>query len=310
MGNTKAIGTAYSDQDLTGSTLTDCIMVGGSSAPFNPAGGKVWYADSAVAQSGDGTNWTKAFGTIAAAVAAASTGDVIYIRGSFSEAVTMSVAGVTIIGAGPVPKSAQWTSAADTSSLTIAANYCRVQNIYFKPPARSAGTPTAIKLNGANWAYIVGNRFQGQTASYNAIYSPAANSDNVHIIGNEFYYMNTATYGAAILGVDTGGLSYSAWQIKDNVFSSCVTAININGRACVLTGNSVAEYGINASGAVAAVLALGIDLSGTSSGGNVVWNNQLGGTYSATLYVVGASGDQWAGNFNVLTGGVTAANPA
>jgi hypothetical protein len=55
---------------------------------------------------------------------------------------------------------------------------------------------------------------------------------------------------------------------------------------------------------------MGIDLSGTSSGCNMVTENQLGGAYSATLYVVGASGVQWAGNFNVLTGGVTAANPS
>jgi hypothetical protein len=57
-------------------------------------------------------------------------------------------------------------------------------------------------------------------------------------------------------------------------------------------------------------LAKGIDLSGTSSGGNSVWGNQLGGAYNATLYVVGTSGDQWGGNFNVLSGGVTAANPS
>lgn len=308
MGNTRAIGTAYRDQDLDGSTITNSSFSG----TINPHGGKIWYADSN-GPGYDGTSWAKAFKTIAAAVAQASNGDVVAIRGSFSETVTMSVAGVTILGVGTGPKQAQWTSAVDTASCTIAANYCSVQNVYFAPPAYSASTaygPSAIYLNGANWAYIVGNRFQGKTASYNAIYSPSANSDNVHILGNEFYYMNTATYGCGILGVETGGLSYSAWQIKDNVFSSCVTAININGRACLLTGNSVAEYGVAAAGTVGAVLALGIDLSGTSSGANIVWNNQLGGTYSATLYKVGASGDQWAGNLNVLTGGVTAANPA
>lgn len=312
MGNTRSIGTAYSDQDLTGSTLTNCTIVGGSLSIINPSGGSVWYANSAVAQAGDGKSWASAFGTIAAAVAVAQNGDIVAIKGSFSETVTMSVAGVTIFGVGTGPKQAIWTSAVDTASLTIAANYCKIQNVYFKPPAYSASTtygPSAIYLNGANWAYIVGCRFQGQTASYNAIYSPSENSDNVHIFGCEFYYMNTTTYGCAILGVEAGGLSYSGWQIIGNVFSSCVTAININGRACVLRSNSVAEYGITAAGAVGAVLALGIDLSGTSSGANVVWGNQLGGTYSATLYKAGASGDQWSGNFNVISGGVTAANP-
>lgn len=311
MGDTKPIGVAYRDQNLTGSTLTNCTVVGGNLLNLNV--GTTYYVDSTITAAGNGLTWNTALKTIGAAAALAQNGDTIAIKGSFSETVTLSTAGVTIIGVGTGPKQAQWTSAVDTASLTIAANYCRVENIYFKPPAYSASTtygPSAILLSSANWAYIAGNRFQGQTASYNAIYSPVCNSDNVHIIGNEFYYMNTGTYGAAILGVEAGGLSYSGWQIKNNVFSSCVTAININGRACVLTGNSVAEYGINASSAVAAVLALGIDLSGTSSGANVVWGNQLGGTYDATLYKVGASGDQWAGNFNVLTGGVTAANPA
>lgn len=311
MGNSIAIGTAFADQDLTGSTLTNCTVVGGNLMNLNV--GNTWYVNSAAGASGDGKTFATAFRTIAEAIAKVATNDTIAIQGSFSETATLSVAGVSIVGIGTGPKQAQWTSAVDTATLTISANYCRVQNIYFAPPAYSASTtygPSAILLSGANWAYIVGNRFQGKTGSYEAIYSPVCNSDNVHIIGNEFYYMNTGTYGAAILGVEAGGLSYSGWQIHKNVFSSCVTAININGRACCLTENVVAEYGINASNAVAAVLALGIDLSGTSSGANMVTRNQLGGTYNATLYKVGASGDQWAGNLNVITGGTTAANPA
>lgn len=308
MADSIPIGVAYRDQTLIGSQLLNCSISGVT----NPYGGNIWYCDSA-GPGYDGKSWASAFKTIAIAVAQAKNGDVIAIRGSFSEVVTMSVAGVTILGVGTGPKQAQWTSAADTASCTIAASYCSVQNVYFKPPAYSAVTtygPSSILLSSAGWTYIQGCRFQGQTASYNAIYSPVCNSDNVHILGNEFYYLNTATNGCGILGVEAGGLSYSGWQVKNNVFSSCVTAMNFNGRACVLTGNSIAEYGINSSSAVAAVLALGIDLSGTSSGANVVWGNQLGGTYNATLYKVGASGDQWGGNFNVITGGVTAANPA
>jgi hypothetical protein len=273
--------------------------------------GAIYFVDSVNgSDSNDGLSWGSALKTIAAAVALAVAGDTILIKGSFSEEVTVSVAGLSIIGAGTTPRQAQWTADADETCLTLAAQHCVVRNIYFKPPAYSAGTPAAIVLSGASHARILDCQFQGQTASHQAIYSPVCNSDNVHILRCEFRYLNTATYGAAILGVEAGGLSYSAWRIKDCVFQSCVTAININGRVCEVTGNTVLEYGITAAGAVGAVLALGIDLSGTSSGGNAVWGNQLGGTYNATLYKVGASGDQWAGNWNVLTGGVTAANPA
>lgn len=258
-----------------------------------------------------GTSWTTALKTIAAAVALAVAGDTILIKGSFTEAVTIAVGktGLSIIGAGTGPNQAKWTSATDTVSLTINATDVLVNNIKFACPTYTEGFPASILLGGAGYARIIGNRFQGQTASWNAIYSPVCNSDNVVIAGNEFIYMNTATYGAAILGVEAGGLSYSGWKIHSNTFNSCVTAINVNGRVCSVKNNTIMEYGIKADGSVAAVLALGIDLSGTSSGGNTVWGNQLGGTYDSTLYKKGASGDQWAGNFNVLDGGVTAANP-
>lgn len=278
--------------------------------------GTIYFVDSVGGSDGnDGLSWDTALATIAAAVALAVAGDTILIKGSFSEAVTLAstLTGLSIIGAGTTPKEAQWTGDADEVCLTIQAEHVHVQNIYFRPPAYSAGTPAAIQLDGANYTRIVGCRFQGRTGSRDAIYSATATSDNVAIVGNEFIYLNTATYGAAIHGVNAGGVQYSGWQIRDNVFNSCVTAIKLSCRIATITGNTVAEYGINASGAVAAVLALGIDLSGddaTNSGANAVWNNQLGGTYNATLYKVGASGDQWSGNWNVITGGVTAANPA
>jgi hypothetical protein len=275
-----------------------------------PTKGNIWYADSTVTTSGSGKTWERATLTIAEAVALASAGDTILISGSFTEAVTVSLAGLRIIGVGTGPNMATWTAAADAVCLTLSAVNCLVSNIKFRPPARSSGSPAAVKLSGAGYTTIKGCRFQGKATSYYAIYSPVCDSDNVTIEDCEFIYMNTATYGAAILGVEAGGLSYNSWKIKNCIFNSCVTAININGRICVITGCTIMEYGIASTGAGGAVLALGIDLSGTSSYGNAVWGNQLGGTYNATLYKVGATGDQWGGNFNALTGGVTAVNPA
>jgi len=275
------------------------------------ANGNVFYVDSVNGHDtdNDGRSLDQAYKTIAVAVAAAAANDTIYIRGSFSEAVTVAVEGLRIIGIGTAPKQAQWTAANDAVCLTIAAAYVHVENIYFRPPAYTASRATsAITLSNAHHARIVGNRFHGRTGSQAAIYSPVCNSDNVWICGNEFFYLNTATYGAGIVGVEAGGLSYSGWMIADNVFQSCVTAININGRVCNVLRNIIAEAGINAAGAGATVLALGIDLSGTSSYGNQVHGNYLGGAYNATLYKIGATGDDWGGNYNIA--GITAANPA
>jgi len=125
--------------------------------------------------------------TITAAVALCSaTKDTILLNGNFTEAVTIPTgcAGLKIRGLGRCPKDTQWGAATDGVCLTVNANYVTVENIYFKPPAYSAGAPAAILLGGANWCTIKNCRFQGQTGSYYAIYSPVCNSDNVHIIGN------------------------------------------------------------------------------------------------------------------------------
>ncbi len=287
------------------------LLPGGQfEGPFVQVSGNIYYVNSATgSDSNSGRSWVKPFLTIAYAVAQAAAGDTIAILGSFTEAVTVAKAGLRIVGCGTGPNQAIWTAATDAICLTIGAANVLVQNIKFQPPARTAGTPAAIKLSAASYATIRGCRFQGKATAYYAIYSPVCDSDNVTVEDCEFIYMNTAAVGTAILGVEAGGLSYSAWKIRRNVFNSCVKAIDINGRICEITDNLFLEYGISAAGAVAAVMALGIDLSGTSSGANVVTRNQLGGTYDSTLYKVGASGDQWAGNFNVLAGGVTAANP-
>lgn len=289
-------------------SLFDVAIADAALASF----GDVWYVDSVGGNDGNaGNSLAAAFKTIAVAVAAAAAGDTIFLTGSFDEEVVASKAGLRLIGIGVSPKQCQWTADTDETCLEITAESVLVQNIYFRPPVYGSDDEVAaIKLNGANYARILHCRFQGRTGSYNAIVSPTCNSDNVLIENCQFMYLNTATYGAAIKCEEAGGLCYSAWQIIDCQFSSCVTCIDLAGRACEIKGNTFAEYGINPAGALGAIMAMGIDLSGTNSGGNAVWGNQLGGTYSATLYVVGASGDQWSGNFNVLTGGVTAENPA
>ena len=222
--------------------------------------GTMRFVDSSVSASGDGLGWASAYKTITEAVAAAAAGDTIVMRGSFTESVTVSTASLTLMGAGTSPRDAcYWNPVAgnDKVNLAISAGYTKVQNVYFRPGPQSSTYSACIVLDtDAAHARIVGNRFQGTTGAYYAIYSPTVGADNVHVIGNEFMYFNTATYGSAIRGVNAGGVNYSGWQIRDNVFNSCVTAIFLSCRAATITGNTVAEYGINSSGSVAAVLAL------------------------------------------------------
>lgn len=279
--------------------------------------GTIRYVDSVNGSDmNNGLARTRAFATIAAAVAKSAAGDTLICKGSFSEAVTVSLAGLRIIGDGTGPKECQWTADADAICLLITGNYVEVSNIYFRPPAYSADRGTcAIKLSAAQWANIHHCRFQGKTGSQAAIYSAASTSDNAHIHDNEFFYMNTATYGAGIVGADAGGSAYSGWVIEDNVFHSCVKAIDLPARCCVIKGNQIPVAGNKADSTLGTVTTLGIGLDGTASGCNVVTENMLGGTYDATLYKVGnatGAADIWAGNYSpgMTTTGTTCANPA
>lgn len=268
----------------------------------------------------DGKIWGTAFKTISAANDVVSEGDLVLMFGSFNEAITCSTANVTFRGAGNNPKSCQWAAPTVAASFCLkpAANYISVENIYLRPVVyTTSGVPSAIRLSGSNWFTVKGCRFQGRVGSYAAIYSPVADSDNVHILNSEFYYMNTATNGIAIFGAEAGGLSYSGWKIAHNEFQSCLQGIDINGRACTITDNILMEYGINPAGSIAQLMTTGIDLSGTSSGANCVTRNQLPGDYSTARFVAGASGDAWAGNFcddtdesEVGDNGISIGNPA
>jgi len=290
--------------------------------------GTNYCVDSANGSDGaDGLTWETALATIGTALTYAVAGDRILVKGSFSEVVTIAAAqtGIAIIGVGTGPNQAVWTSDADTVSLTIEATDCLLLNLKFRPPAYSAGTPAAIQLgsstnNTAAYTRISGCRFQGKTGSYIAIYAPVP-TDNVVVVGNEFFYLNniTTVYGTAILGVQDGSYNaFSSWIIKNNLFVAPVQGIKLPGRHCQILGNHFEVNGLKADGTLGAVTGSAgskkmINLSGNGSecNCNQVHGNWLGGTYSRTLYTqayLTSDLDDWAGNYKIS--GLTTANPA
>lgn len=263
--------------------------------------GNIILADSA----GNGD-----YATITLAQAAASAGDTILIKGSFSEAVLGTKAGVRYIGIGTGPNMAKWTmvslvsSAANGWCLKLSAANCYVENIKFTPPAYlSSGVPTAINLDtGSDYTTVKNCLFQGTTSSYKAIYGLVP-VDNVRIEGCKFKNMNTASNGAAIYMPASAGVACSYWNIDNCEFNSCVTAINLDGRSCRVTGCTITEYGLKPDGTFPyQLLACGIDLSGTDTGCNMVTKNTLAGAYTSTLYKPGTANDCWFGNWVPVTG--------
>jgi len=297
--------------------------------------GNVWYVDPDTGSDGfAGLSWTEPFATMTVAVAAAEAGDTIKFRGTIAEAtITVAVDNLTIRGANPAVGSSHgagnvWmeAAAAQTELVIVTGSNCRFSNTCFRGPSAPGVTNytkgVCIRLSGCYGTQFVGCRFQGRAGSLAAIYSATATSDDVDIIDCEFLYWNTLTYGAAILGASTGGLAYSGWRIIDCTFNSCVIAIAFNAKCCEIRCDRIMEFGTPAApgGAIAAVLAMGIDLRSTSGGGgggNCVVGNYLDGAYTATLYKVNADvsgSDNWIGNYAIAgtgaTYGVTFANPA
>ena len=260
--------------------------------------GDVFFVDSASGRDGnDGSSKRRPLLTIARAVALASAGDTILIRGTFSEAVTVTgKAGLRIIGVGSNSSEALWQGATDTVSLTIAANAnCWIENIRFRPNTYTAGVPAAIHLTGASkQTYIVNCRFQGRGGSWYAIYSDGQ-SDNLHILDCEFVYNNTATYGTAIKS--SGAADLSGVVIQGNLFHSNLNDIVAPMRQSIIRNNVFASTGLLAAGS-AGVTVLGIDIHGAATGLNIVTGNFIGGLYHQACYY-GGTADHWAGNYCV-----------
>jgi hypothetical protein len=269
----------------------------GIAAKANPLH-DIIFVDSVNGNNGnDGHDRRRAKLTIAAAVAVAEAGDTIICEGSFSEAVVVAVAGLRIIGAGPTPNRCIWTAAADAVCLTInGVADCRVENIRFRPPAYSAGTPAAISLaSGANYTQIVNCRFQGQTGSYFGIKSTGA--DNVQIVDCEFKYLNNVTTVNGTAIATTAG-DASGWVIKGNRFDSNIIDLDAQLRHSFVIDNYFTGGGLAAAGTSSATLTTKcVDISGAATGFNTVTGNYFGALYHADGGLFGGgTSDQWSGN--------------
>jgi hypothetical protein len=266
-----------------------------------------------------GTDPSYAFKTIKAAVAGATAGTCILVMpGTYTEAaITITTAGLRIIGLGTAAKQVTATSATDVTTITINANGVEIANIYFKPPVYTADvTVASIKLGtSGSYAYIHDCRFQGQTGSYNAIYSATPGSDNVTIANNQFIYMNTTTYGAGVYGIDVAGSTYSAWRVIGNTFESCVVGFNVPMRVGEVYGNTFGINGVTSAGVIGAPTTTALSLAGVANtgdvGANKVHGNYFDGSYAKSYYVPAGATDDWGGNFNMgVTYGITKAVPA
>lgn len=272
----------------------------------------------------DGRDPEVPLSTVAGALALAKSGDTIFLVGNITEEVTASnlLEDITIVGVGNRPRhadkardyasfptykgisGASWRQAAShgatTPLLKIRGQGWSLQNLLWVPPSDAAAVfldrnaLSDVSEFDASHAEVLDCRFAGGQNSIDV-----TDCYGVLIKRNTFH----ATTAAAIMSTGAGVAQPQAADIDDNRFFNNDTHISVAYQDAVIRRNVFGRFAT-----------LGIDLTDGGAGGgnyNMVTQNLLSGTYSEIGgYKSANTGDSWGGNFNVLTGGVTAALPA
>ena len=255
--------------------------------------GTTWYVDSVNgSDSGyDGKSWDTPYKTIQAAVTAATAGDTLMMIGTFTEAVVCTKQ-LAFIGAGLTPNDCIWMeSAAGQTLLTLSGTDCLFDNIRFRIPTTGG---IGINMSASDYTIIQNCHFQGRTGSYYGIYN--AGGSQCVIRNNIFEYLNTATYGCAILGYSTTTMP-AGWEISGNIFHSNLRHIMMSMRLSFVHDNMFQSIGLKPDNS-ALTATVNLDVYGEIAGAqfNTVTRNMFQGTYSISGGFKPGTNDNWYGN--------------
>lgn len=294
------------------------VMIRGK-ALYDGGYGRVWYVDAKVGADGNsGKRRDRPFLTMSKAFTSVDSGDTIVFRGKVREELS-SPAGVfdiTVIGAANQPRhaddhsessspgrgssSATWTTPASPTAATplciVRQQGWRFIDILFDGPSDAA----AVQLfrdggsgddeRDASHAHFVGCKF---VAGQNHIEFKGGLSQCV--LEANLFFGATADSLLETVGAGIGTNNY--FRILGNHFHNNASHIDVGLNYATIAHNT---FG-NASGDK-------VDLRTGSE--NMVWGNALYGTYSNAGGYYAGTNDEWGGNWNSLSGGVTAADPA
>lgn len=315
-----AFDTDLSPTDRLASAFANFIL------PDSPAAH--YYVDTVNGSaSNNGLSWTTAFSTMAAALAAVSTGGTIHFRGDVREELTGSnlVFDVTIIGHGSLHH-------ADVPDTGYHPGSC-----IWRPPASPTATTPLLKLRARGWKfinimfdcpvdsaaiYMERNALSG-TSEYDPSHATFINCRfvdgkygiqdvggcyNVTLKNCEFKACTTA----AIANTSTAVANPLNWKIIDCLFPANVSSF---GNATHIDSPLNASFIKNCEFGTVTSTALYVDLTGGNV--NFVTGNKFGGSYDTSDYVAGTD-DNWSGNITadissnsaVADNGLTIAVPA
>lgn len=276
--------------------------------------GNTFFVDGNLGSaSNNGRSPSAPFLTMAAAFAIVRSGDTIRFRGNIREQLStpVGVFDVTIIGDSPRPRhadahtgnngysSATWKAPASPTATTpflrILQQGWRVENVLFSGQSGYAAVDIVRNADSGDderdgsHAAIVGCRFAGGVDGIR-LGKAGAYTENVFdvlIEGNQFNDQS----GTSIVGI-------TGWRalIQNNHFMSNVNHLVAPLTQSIIRDNTFGKFTTKA-----------IDLTGGAN--NSLYRNSLAGTYSNVGGYTGTSTDEWGGNYNVLSGGITAADP-
>lgn len=276
-------------------------------------GRRIFVMPSIGSDSNTGQTPSSPFRTMARAMQAVKSGDIIGVLGKVREQVVTppGIFDVTIMGLSNRPRHADdhsepgggssgstWAApaspTAETALLRILQQGWRIENLLFACPddygavelVRDAGSGDAER--DASHAAIVNCRFAGGQDGILSGKAATAYTEIVHNVLIEGCTFNDQS------GTSLGGINGRRFQIVGNVFQDVGDAISIPAVQFAILDNVIGAHGTD-----------GINLTDGSE--NVVTRNYLSGLYATDtgIYVAG-SDDEWAGNYTMDAAQATA----
>ena len=301
----------------------------GGNTVFYPAGlgaATVYFVDGTNGDDNNGgLSWENAFATINTAMTAVGNlGErgrgVVYVApagytedvvtplnadGSFGALIATNPTGIQSYGA-------TWITAstAGAACLTVRARGWYISGFEFDALADAAcivlGGTTAG--NNAAGTIIENNLIVGQNQGLVGIdwQNGIAGNAMVTIRRNGFFGFTSGSTAGACLSCTVSGIDQPRFAlVEDNWFGDSDNLIDMNPRGfkeSIIRRNTFFTNGANQNP----------DEIIDNTGGNdtIIYENYLPGTYDQANGYVPGTNDEWAGNYNSLAGGITAADPA
>lgn len=206
------------------------IPVLGSGPVIPVSQGVYWFVDSVNGKDGNsGKEVKKAFATLAQAVSKASAGDVIILLPGHAEtissatALTLSVAGVSVVGLGTGNRRPTFTlDTANTATINVTANGVRISNVVFV--ANFLAIAALFTLTTATDFHVVECEVRDTSSILNFIAmvvtdTTSNHADGLVIRGCSFFLL--ATSGAVKLASALG--TNDRWSIIGNFYQTPTT---------------------------------------------------------------------------------------